>query len=482
MRSGALGFVSTLIIGVASTAPGYGLAAVLGLLAITVGLQSPAVLILGFLPILLIAVAFAGLNRIEPDCGTTFTWVTRAMGPWVGWMGGWVVLVTGVVVMANLGQVAGRYTFLLVGWEAAAASTAAVTLAGCAWIGAMTWVSVVGIEVSARTQRILLGTEILALAVFSAAALVRVYSGAAPDGVRPSLTWLDPRAVPSGEALAAGILLAIFLYWGWESSVSVNEESRDPARVPGRAAIVSTLVLVALYVGVAIAAQAVHGADFLARNRDDVLSPLGADVLGAPLDRLLLAAVLTSAAAATQATILPTTRTCLSMAAHGALPAHLGYVHPLRGTPSIATLWTGGLSIVWYVGLTVVSEDLLYDGILSMGLMVSFSYALTALACPILRRREVLQTLRGALLLGVVPLAGAAALGWAFVRSCVSLANPAASSSGARLGVGAPLVVALSFVVLGGVLMLLRWFTRPEFFTRNRAPDLTGEAPPPSRG
>ena len=103
-----------MVIGVASTAPGYSLAAVLTLVVAAVGLQSPAVLILAFVPMLFIAASYYYMNRADPDCGTTFSWVTRAMGPWAGWIGGWAIIVADIIVMANLAQIAGLYGFLLV--------------------------------------------------------------------------------------------------------------------------------------------------------------------------------------------------------------------------------------------------------------------------------------------------------------------------------------------------------------------------------
>ena len=116
LKGGAIGFASSVVIGVASTAPGYSLAASLGfVVAAGVGLFSPAVLWVAFLPMLCIAFAYYYMNRQDPDCGTTFTWVTSAMGPSIGWIGGWAIIVADVIVMANLAQIAGLYSFLLFG-------------------------------------------------------------------------------------------------------------------------------------------------------------------------------------------------------------------------------------------------------------------------------------------------------------------------------------------------------------------------------
>ena len=51
----------------------------------------------------------------RPDCGTTFTWVTRAIGPRAGWIGGWAIIVTDIIVMPNLAGIAGVYSFQLFG-------------------------------------------------------------------------------------------------------------------------------------------------------------------------------------------------------------------------------------------------------------------------------------------------------------------------------------------------------------------------------
>src|SRR3954452_23157881 len=129
LKRNAIGFVSSVVIGVASTAPGYSLAASLGFIAAVggIGLQAPAILLLAFIPMAFIAAAYYYMNRADPDCGTTFAWVTKAMGPWVGWVSGWAIVVADIIVMANLAQIAGKYTFLLSDGNSPANSTPAVT-------------------------------------------------------------------------------------------------------------------------------------------------------------------------------------------------------------------------------------------------------------------------------------------------------------------------------------------------------------------
>ena len=462
LKGGAIGFASSVVIGVASTAPGYSLAASLGfVVAAGVGLFSPAVLWVAFLPMLCIAFAYYYMNRQDPDCGTTFTWVTSAMGPSIGWIGGWAIIVADVIVMANLAQIAGLYSFLLVGIDAP--STLAVTCIGVIWIAIMTVICYIGIELSARTQIALLGAEILALAAFAVVALVRVYAGDYPDSIDPSLGWLNPLNIDSTTALIDGVLIAVFIYWGWDSAVTVNEETEDPTEGPGRSAVVSTLILLAIYVVVAIAAQAVHGEEFLKQNKDDVLSALGLDVLGSPLDKILIIAVLTSAAASTQTTILPTARTSLSMGAVKALPKIFARVHPRYQTPDFSTLLMGGLSIVWYFGLTLISEDILGDSIAALGLMIAFYYGLTGFACAWFYRRELTTSVKSFFAVGVMPFLGGVTLTYVLIKSISELAEPGKRDV---LGMGPPLAIAIFFAILGVVVMVLQRIADPEFFKR----------------
>src|SRR5450755_2451962 len=113
LKSGALGLISTTIIATASVAPAYSIAATLVFVVLAVGLQAPAVAVLAFVPMLLTSIGYSELNKADPDCGTTFTWASRAFGPKTGWAGGWGIIASDVLVMASLAQVAGQYVFLL---------------------------------------------------------------------------------------------------------------------------------------------------------------------------------------------------------------------------------------------------------------------------------------------------------------------------------------------------------------------------------
>ncbi len=470
LKTGAIGAISNVVIGVASTAPAYSLAATLGFIVAVkgVGLSAPAILLVSFLPMLCIAFGYYYMNRADPDCGTTFAWVTRAMGPQLGWLNGWVIVAADIVVMASLAQIAGTYTFLLVGWHSAASSLLAITIAGVIWIVGMTVICLIGVELNARTQMVLLTAEVVILVAFAVVALIKGAANHPPGYVSPSASWLNPFHLPSFNALVGGVLLGLFIYWGWDSGVAVNEESRGAASGPGRSAVISTLLLLVIYVGVSFAAQSYGGTKPLVDNQSDVLSALGGSVFGSGWDKLLIIAVLTSASASTQTTILPTARTTLSMARWRAIPAAFGEVHPRFRTPWVSTIAMGAVSIAWFVALENLSTNVLSDSITGLGFLIAFYYGFTGLACVIYYRRVLLRSVKNLVFAGLLPFLGFAALAYVFVRAYMANSQSGAGYSKPLAGIQVPIVIGIGSLLLGLVLLAFAWALQPGGFFRRR--------------
>jgi amino acid transporter len=419
LRTGALGLVSSVVIGVASTAPAYSLAATLFFVVAAVGLHSPLVAVLAFVPMLLCSIGFSELNKADPDCGTTFIWAARAFGPKTGWAGGWGVVAADVLVMSSLAQVAGQYAFFLIQGPNSAigrnASSGWVLVVGILWIAAMTYICYRGIEVSANFQKALLSIEILMLLVMSVTALVRVFGSHPPPGsLHLSFSWLSPSHLPV-SAFVTGIILMLFIYWGWDTALSVNEETADKSRTPGRGGIISTVLLLVTYVIVIVSVQSFCGVGGKGcgltnpAHQFDVLSVAGGAIfgtsgLGTVLSRLLILMVLSSAAASTQTTILPTARTTLSMAAHGALPDSFSKINPRYLTPTVSTLVMGAISIILYIPLNYISGgNPIADAVTAIGLYIAFYYGLTAFSCVWYYRATLTSSSRNLWMRGILP-------------------------------------------------------------------------------
>jgi len=483
LQENAIGFLDALVIGLAATSPAYSLAAVIGPIVVLVGVAAPGVLLASFVPMLLIASAFYYLNRVDQDCGTTFSWVTRAMGPWFGWIGGWAITMTGVLVIGALADVAVRFGFLTVGLDGLAESKVAVMIGAVLLVLLMTWLCVLGTELSAHVQNGLILAQVVSLLIFAVVAIVAVVNNDGTAGqLNPSWSWLNPFAA-GGAALTGGLLLGVFAYWGWESAVNLTEETKDSASAPGKAAVLSTVVLVVTYLSVAFAIVAYFGTGILSNNADQeefIFGLLATDVLGG-FDWIVLLAVTTSAIASTQTTILPASRTALSMARRKAVPATFGRINKRHRTPDVSTWWVAVIAIAWYVVVNLLSANALFDSLTALSLLIAFYYALTGVACAIHYRRHLLTSVRHLLLIGVGPVIGSALLAWLLVESIIDMANPANSYSGqAWLGVGPPLVIGVGIFVVGLVLMVV-WRLRGTAFWDER-PSVADPAlvdPPP---
>jgi amino acid transporter len=468
LKRNAIGYISNLVIAVASTAPAYSLAATLGFIVAVagVGVHAPAVLIVAFIPILFVSIGYRYFNLADPDAGTSFAWVTRAFGPQLGWINGWAIFLADIIVMASLAVIASNYTFLL--FDSHAHPSNFVLIVGSVvWIGLMTYICYRGIEISARIQTFLLSLELFTLTLFVIVALVKVYANHPLHSIHVSASWFNPFDMGWGSLIDA-VLLGIFIYWGWDSGVAVNEESRDSRRGPGKAAIVSTLILLVIYVATTAAAQAYHGPAFLANNSTDVLNSLATNVFGSPLNKLVIIAVLTSAAASTQTTILPTARTTLSMAKWKAISPAFGRIHPRFLTPTFSTALMGGLSIVWTIALLAFNpnQDVLGDTISALGFAVCFYYGFTGIACAFYFRKQLFKSVRIFLFAGLIPLVGGLALFGIAVKAYDYYSTAGNNYSKSLLGIQTPILVGIGGLILGVILMFVSWPFFTEFFRR----------------
>lgn len=486
LRHGALGAAASVILATASAAPAYSLAATIAFVVALVGFQAPAVVVIAFVPILFVSFGYAALNRADPDCGTIFTWGARVFGPRTGFLGGWAIIASFVLVMGSLAQVAGQYVFLLVGADTIGsdASSPWVLLVGLGWIALMTMVCYRGIEVAAAVQRVMLYLEFAMLVIFSVVALVKVYSGHGTSGsVRPSLSWFNPFAVGSASHLVSAIVLMLFIYWGWETAVTVNEETADQRRIPGLAAIVSTVVLLGLFLSATVATLAIAGIGTSGiglgnpANFGDVFSGLGHAVFGTSMIgnsawHLLLLMVLTSAAASAETTVLTLGRTMLSMGRSGGLPSKFADVHPRYASPRFGTIAVGVAGGVVYVVMNFLSHGLVIgDAVTSCGLMIALYYGLTGITSAWAHRGVRTKRLQRSILPGIGGLALVAAGIWSLKNDLnPDSGNTSWTVPGTHWEVGGVFIIGMLAFVTGLVVMVVLQRAIPDFFRRGLEP------------
>ena len=477
LQHDSVGLLASILLSVSSVAPAYALTATLGLTVTEVGVQAPAIFLVGFIPMLFAASAYRELNKVAPDAGTSFTWTVKAFGPHIGWMCGWGLVVAIIIVLSNLAGVAVTFFYLFLAKLTGRADVATwgdgklANVATClAFVALATWVAYRGMTTTKGVMYVLVGIQMVALALFAIFAFAKPIGGDVSTSIDFEWSWLSPFSVTSFSVLATALSLSIFMYWGWDTALSANEETTESERTPGLAALLSLLILASTYVLVTIAAQMYAGTGGEGvglgnpKTSDNVFAALADPVLGSGLGLLLLLAVLASSASSLQTTFIPAARTVLAMSTYKALPERLAHIHPVHRIPSDATLLSGFGTAIFYAVMTVVSENVLVDTILSLGLMICFYYGLTAFAATWYFRRELTRGVGEFLLKGVAPVLGGLTLAAVFVKLAVDTIDPEYGSGGSIFGLGTVFVLGIGTLALGVVVMFAWQAREPAFF------------------
>ncbi|EMY32892.1 amino acid permease [Arthrobacter crystallopoietes BAB-32] len=486
LAAGQLGLLAVVVIGISTIAPAYVLTSTLGPTVQAIGPYLPAIFIVGFIPMFLVALGYRELNADSPDSGTTFTWVTKAFGPFIGWMGGWGLLAANIIVLSNLAGVAVDFFYLFLAQltgDASLADLAAnkvVNVLTClVFVALAVWVSCRGVKTTKAVQYILVAFQLGVLAWFTVGALSRIGTVPGTEPLAFSWAWFNPFGIESFSAFALGLSLSIFAFWGWDVCLTVNEETTNGRRTSGAAATVTAVVVLAIYLAGSVATVmfAGTGDTGLGLNNPDiaenVFTAIAGPVMG-PFAILLSLAVLSSCASSLQSTMISPARSLLAMGYYKALPESFGKVSPRFKSPVFATVVAGAVSAGFYTLMRFVSDNVLNDTIMALGLMICFYYGLTALACVWYFRRTALASARNLWFRFIFPLLGGLALVVVFVQTAVDSWDPAFGSGSELFGIGLVFVIGVGLIALGLLVMLWMYRRRPEYF---RGETLQQESP-----
>lgn len=476
LKTGQLGLLAVVVLGISSVAPAYSLTSSLGPSVDAVGLQLPAIFIVAFIPMILVAFAYRELNADSPDSGTTFTWATKAFGPFVGWMGGWGLLAANIIVLSNLAGVAVDFFYLFLAQVfgnpelADLTSNTALNIATClAFVALAVWVSYRGLHATKLVQYSMVGFQVVVLGVFIVMALAHATSGDSPTAIAFSWDWFNPAKIDSFEQFAAGMSLAVFVYWGWDVCLTVNEETKGGKGTAGKAGTTTAIAVLVLYIAVIVATMMVAGigTDGIGLNNPDnqgnIFAALASPIMG-PLAILMSLAVLAGTASSLQSTMASPARSLLAMGHYGALPSRFSAVSKRFGSPGYATIVAGLISGGFYAVMKVVSENVLNDTILALGLMICFYYALTAFACSWYFRHSLFSSVRNFFMRLLFPVIGGAVLTMVFLQTAADSWAPEFGSGSEIFGVGLVFVLGIGILALGIVFMLVMARLRPGFF------------------
>ncbi|MDR3359127.1 MAG: APC family permease, partial [Bifidobacteriaceae bacterium] len=496
LAKGSIGLVGAVAIGISCIAPDYTLTATLGGAASEVRQWVPAIVWLGLIPMLFVALGYRELNRAIPDSGTSFTWGARAFGPRFGWLTGWGLIASTIVVLASLAQIAAVFLFETIDWivRVAGATGWEHTLsdlntnnvffnvvAVVALTAGATWFVYHDIQITARFQYIMVAFQLLAVFIFGVIAIYKHNTGTAPaaaKGLDFSLDWLNPLSLLQADglgfdALINGLTVAVFIYWGWDVVLTMTEETKDPQRTPGRAAA-WTIVLITIYYLFVSAATIIFagvGDGDLGLNGEaiqdgeNVFAVLAEPVMGQGAAILVFLAILSSSLASLESTFVSPARTMLAMGHYGALGP--GFAKTSKfATPGTATLVSGGVAAGYYAIMRPISDNVLTDTMYTTAIFICFYYGLTSFAAVWYFRHQWFNSARNFWFQLFFPLVGGLFLAFMFFHELIASMSPDYGTGSNIAGLGLVFILSALILLVGVFLLVYNSAVRPAFFRR----------------
>jgi amino acid transporter len=410
LKANALSLSDAIILGLASSAPAQTMAVALPALVAAVGYAGLLPIACAFVPMLGIALAYQRLNRWEQSAGATYTWVSKALHPYLGFVAGWMILLYYTLGTTSTTVPAGTYTLQLIAPAMANNKLAAVAV-GSLWNLLVTFLLLSGIEIAARFQRALAVFEYLVLFLFVVLGIRALMSGHA--AARVTTAWFSVSGAGGVKGFAAGTLIAVFMYSGWDAAIYVNEETKDKESNPGRAALSSVVILLFVYCLITFAYQGAVSRAALQSSAGNALAVIAQRLMPRPGSLLLSLVVLLGTVACLQVAIVSSSRLGFAMAGDRVMPRFFRIVHPRTGSPWAVTLFMGGINLVFLM-LTAFEaggvREVLSNIASALGIIASLFYALTAIAAVWQYRAALFRNVGNFIFGGLWPALGAVSL------------------------------------------------------------------------
>jgi basic amino acid/polyamine antiporter, APA family len=314
-----------------------------------------------------VVLCFAEAGSRVSLTGGAYAYVEVALGPFVGFVAGVMLLFTGLTAGAAVAAVFAESVGAFFG-------TQAVWLRPLLIVGviaALVWINVRGVRGSARTVEIMTVAKLVPLAFF-------VLVGAL--FIKPA--HLDWGAAPRLSSVLGTAGIVIFAFSGIESALTPSGEVRTPARTVPRASILALSAVTVLYLAVQWVALGVDGPALAAGGRTP-LAHAARVFAGSTGRSLMLAGASVSMLGYLSGNLLAVPRAVFAFARDGFLPRFLSSVHPRYHTPHTAIV-TYALFIL-ALALTGTFEQLAVFSNLAAFVL----YILAAIAVWALRRRDV---------------------------------------------------------------------------------------------
>jgi amino acid transporter len=414
LKKNSLGFVQSLLIGVAGSAPTFSISATMSTLIAAVGVLAPASLMYSGIMMLGIVLSYLFLNAYNPNSGASYAWVSEVFGVRLGFFAGWALLVASAIFMVSATIPAASATFLLFA-PALADSQLAVTLCAIVWLLIVTFVVVKGVGLTAKIQMIMTLCELTILLIISSLVLVQFGS----DFAHPMHWQSFSLNAFDSTSFASGAVIALFFFWGWDVSLNLNEETKSARHSPGYGALGAVIVIIVFFTAFAAIVLIALNDQEINQAGTNIVCVVADKVLPRPWNYLAVLALMLSTIGTLETSILQFTRTMFSKSRDGLLHMRWAKIHQDWGTPHVATFLMAMIGSALLI-LSLASKDMadvMSKSINVIGVQAAYYYGFAGLACVWHFRKRAFYSVPSFIFMFLWPLFSSLALWWA---ACVT--------------------------------------------------------------
>lgn len=326
----------------------------------------PLTYIIGLVAMLFTALSYREMSRAFPIAGSVYSYAGRGIHDSVGFLAGWAILLDYLLVPTLLYVV-----------SAAALVSLVPSVPQWVWIVVFvlfnTVVNYLGIESTARLNKLFLAAEMVVLALFVGFGVAAVEAG--KNGARfTARPFFDPHLVTPGLIFGA-LSIAVLSFLGFDAISTLSEEVKGAdRRLVGRATVLSLCLVALLFVvQTYVAALLVPGRTSFAAGQptNSAFYDITAIAGGAWLKTtVVVASVLAAGVGDSMVAQTATSRLLYSMARDRKLPRFLAHVHATRKIPERAILLVSLLSLG--LGLFFVGQVDLISSLVNFGALFAF--------------------------------------------------------------------------------------------------------------